>query len=308
MGVSLSTNLFFDKATNQLQTVQSNLATSQEQLSTGLKVNRPSDAPDKASLLTNLISQVERQTSYQNTLKTIDTRLKAQHTSLTNVSEELTRLKELAVQAANDTLSAADRASVAIEMKGIRDQILSLANSQDANNNYIFSGSRVQTPSFGKDATGRVVYQGDQSRMVVAVGDSRRMSMNMPGSDAFKSIVRTNSKGEPQGVDFFQAVDDVVNAVDNNNYSFVQRGIKELDGMQQNISDATAQVGSNMNVVDSQNAVLDEVKLRLQSTLSDIQDLDYTSAITKMNKDQLALQAAQSSFAKLAQESLFKYL
>jgi len=308
MGVSLSTNLFFDKATNQLQTVQSNLATSQEQLSTGLKVNRPSDAPDKASLLTNLISQVDRQTSYQNTLKTIDTRLKAQHTSLTNVSEELTRLKELAVQAANDTLSAADRASVAIEMKGIRDQILSLANSQDANNNYIFSGSRVQTPSFGKDATGRVVYQGDQSRMVVAVGDSRRMSMNMPGSDAFKSIVRTNSKGEPQGVDFFQAVDDVVNAVDNNNYSFVQRGIKELDGMQQNISDATAQVGSNMNVVDSQNAVLDEVKLRLQSTLSDIQDLDYTSAITKMNKDQLALQAAQSSFAKLAQESLFKYL
>ena len=308
MGISLSTNLFFDKATNQLQTVQSNLATTQEQLSTGLKVNRPSDAPDKASLLTNLISQIERQSSYQNTLKTIDTRLEAQHTALTNVSDELTRLKELAVQAANDTLSAADRESVGIEMKGIRDQILSLANSQDANNNYIFSGSRVQTPSFGKDASGRVVYQGDQSRMVVAVGDSRRMSMNMPGSDAFKSIVRINGKGEPEGIDFFQAVDDVVNAFDSNNYSNIQRGIDELDGMQQNISDATAQVGSNMNVVDSQNAVLDEVKLRLQSTLSDIQDLDYTAAITKMNKDQLALQAAQSSFAKLAQESLFKYL
>ena len=163
MGISLSTNLFFDKATNQLQTVQSNLATTQEQLSTGLKVNRPSDAPDKASLLTNLISQIERQSSYQNTLKTIDTRLEAQHTALTNVSDELTRLKELAVQAANDTLSAADRESVGIEMKGIRDQILSLANSQDANNNYIFSGSRVQTPSFGKDASGRVVYQGDQA-------------------------------------------------------------------------------------------------------------------------------------------------
>ncbi|MEY2781932.1 MAG: Flagellar hook-associated protein 3, partial [Pseudomonadota bacterium] len=277
MGISLSTNLFFDKATNQLQTVQSNLATTQEQLSTGLKVNRPSDAPDKASLLTNLISQIERQSSYQNTLKTIDTRLEAQHTALTNVSDELTRLKELAVQAANDTLSAADRESVAIEMKGIRDQILSLANSQDANSNYIFSGSRVQTAPFGKDATGRVVYLGDQSRMVVGVGDSRRMSMNMPGSDAFKSVVRTNSKGEPEGIDFFQSVDDVVNAVDANNYSFIQRGIDEIDGMQQNISDATAQVGSNMNVVDSQNAVLDEVKLRLQSTLSDIQDLDYTA-------------------------------
>ena len=204
MGVSLSTNLFFDKATNQLQTVQSNLATSQEQMSTGLKVNRPSDAPDKASLLSNLISQIERQSSYQNTLKTINTRLEAQHTSLTNVSEELTRLKELAVQAANDTLSAADRQSVAIEMKGIRDQILSLANSQDSNSNYIFSGSRVQTAPFGKDATGRVVYLGDQSRMVVGVGDSRRMSMNMPGSDAFKSVVRTNSKVNQRALIFFR--------------------------------------------------------------------------------------------------------
>jgi flagellar hook-associated protein 3 FlgL len=130
----------------------------------------------------------------------------------------------------------------------------------------------------------------------------------MPGSDAFKSVVRVNSQGDPEGIDFFKSVDDVVNAVVNNDYSLMQRGIDEIDVMQQNISDATAQVGSNMNVVDSQNAVLDEVKLRLQSTLSDIQDLDYTAAITKMNKDQLALQAAQSSFAKLAQESLFKYL
>ncbi len=308
MGISLSTNLFFDKATTQLQTVQSNLATTQEQLSTGLKVNRPSDAPDKASLLTNLISQIERQSSYQNTLKTINTRLEAQHTSLTNVSEELTRFKELTIQAANDTLSVADRQSVGIELKGIRDQLLSLANSQDSNNNYIFSGSRVQTAPFGKDAVGNIVYLGDQSRMVVAVGDSRRMSINMPGSDAFKSVVRVNSQGDPEGIDFFKSVDDVVNAVVNNDYSLMQRGIDEIDVMQQNISDATAQVGSNMNVVDSQNAVLDEVKLRLQSTLSDIQDLDYTAAITKMNKDQLALQAAQSSFAKLAQESLFKYL
>ena len=78
--------------------------------------------------------------------------------------------------------------------------------------------------------------------------------------------------------------------------------------LQQGIIDANAQVGTDMNVVDSQNSVLDEISLRLKTTLSDVQDLDYTEAITKMNKDQLALEAAQSSFAKISKLTLFSYI
>jgi flagellar hook-associated protein 3 FlgL len=57
-----------------------------------------------------------------------------------------------------------------------------------------------------------------------------------------------------------------------------------------------------------QNSVLDEVVLRLKATRSDVEDLDYTEAITRMNKDQLALQAAQSGFSKISQLSLFNYI
>jgi flagellar hook-associated protein 3 FlgL len=78
--------------------------------------------------------------------------------------------------------------------------------------------------------------------------------------------------------------------------------------MQQGVSEATAQVGADLNVVDAQKNVLDEVKLRLKTTLSSVQDLDYTEAITRMNRDQLALEAAQSSFAKISKLSLFNYL
>lgn len=88
----------------------------------------------------------------------------------------------------------------------------------------------------------------------------------------------------------------------------MQRGIAEMDTLQQGVSNAIAQIGTDMNVVDMQNNVLDEVTLRLKITKSDAEDLDYTSAITKMNKDQLALEAAQSSFAKISQLSLFKYM
>jgi len=306
--MKISTTLYFDRATQQLGDVQGELAKTQEQLSTGKQIVKPSDSPDKASLVTRLESELARQAGYQNTLKTVNTRLQASETVLKNTSDVLVRIKEISIQAASDTLSPADRQSIALEISSLKDQMLSLANAQDTNGNYLFSGSRVGSPAFSKDSKGHVVYQGDESRMKVAVGDNRRMNLNMPGSDAFVKVVRDDGKGNKVGVGFFQAIDDLANAVKNSNHTNMQRGIADIDSLQQGVSDATAQIGTDMNVVDMQNSVLDEITLRLKITKSDAEDLDYTSAITKMNKDQLALEAAQSSFAKISQLSLFKYM
>ncbi len=306
--MKISTTLYFDRATQQLGNVQGELARTQEQLSTGKQIVKPSDSPDKASLVTRLESELARQASYQNTLKSVNTRLQSEETALKNTSDVLLRIKELSIQAASDSLAPADRQSLALEVTSLKEQILSLANTQDTNGNYLFSGSRVGQPAFGQDASGQVVYQGDQARMKVAVGDNRRMNMNMPGSDAFVKVVRTDSKGQKTAIGFFQALDDLSNAIKNSDHTKMQTGIAEIDSLQQGTSDALAQVGTDMNVVDMQNSVLDEVTLRLKTTKSDTEDLDYTSAITKMNKDQLALEAAQSSFAKISQLSLFKYM
>ena len=306
--MKVSTALFFDNATTQLGNVQNELSKTQEQLSTGKQIVRPSDAPDKAALVTRLNSELARQTSYQNTLKSVNTRLQSEETALTNASDVLTKMKELAIQASNDTLSSADRLTIAQQLSSLREQALSLANSQDSNGNYLFAGSRVGQPAFGPDPSGHIVYQGDQSRMDVAVGDSRRMSLNTPGSDAFTKVVRDDGKGGQTGVGFFQAMDDLVAAVQTSDRVNMQRGISELDTLQQGVSNATAKVGSDMNVVDMQNSVLDSITLSLKTTKSDSEDLDYTSAVTKMSKDQLALEAAQSSFAKISAMSLFKFL
>ena len=306
--MKISTTLYFDRATQQLGDVQGELAKTQEQLSTGKQIVKPSDAPDKASLVTRLDSELARQSSYQNTLKSVNTRLQAEETVLNNTSDVLVRMKELSTQAASDTLSAADRQSISLEISSLKEQVLSLANTQDTNGNYLFSGSRVGNPAFSKDAKGQVVYQGDESRMKVAVGDNRRMNLNMPGSDAFTKVIRDDGIGGKVGVGFFQVIDDLANAVKNSDHTKIQAGISEIDTLQQGVSDAVAQIGTDMNVVDMQNSVLDEITLRLKTTKSDAEDLDYTSAITKMNKDQLALEAAQSSFAKISQLSLFKYM
>ncbi len=306
--MKISTSLYFDRSTQQLGNVQAKLTKVQEQLSTGLQIVKPSDAPDKASLVTRLESELARQSGYQDTLKSVNVRLTAEETALKNTSDVMYRIKELAVQAASDTLGAQDRQSIALELGTLRDQILSMSNSQDSNGNYLFSGSRAGEPAFSQNSDGRVVYQGDHSRMKVNVGDNRRMNLNLPGSDVFTRVVRDDGKGNKVGVDFFQALDDLTAAVKGADRTKIQRGIAEVDTLQGGISEGLGQIGADLSVVDMQTNVLDQVVLRLQTTRSDIEDLDYTEAITRMNKDQLSLEAAQSSFAKISQLSLFKFL
>ena len=306
--MKISTTLYFDRATQQMSNSQNELSKTQEQLSTGKQIVKPSDAPDKAALVTRLESELARQTGYQNTLKAVNVRLTAEETALKNTSDVMYRIKELSVQAANATLSSQDRQSISLEINTLKDQVLSLANSQDSNGNYLFSGSKTTQPAFSKDSSGRVLYQGDQARMKVNVGDSRRMNLNMPGSDAYVRVVRVDGKGGKTGIDFFQSLDDLAKAVQTGDVTNIQRGLGEVDTLQNGISEGLGQVGADLTVVDMQNNVLDQVVLQLKSTRSDVEDLDYTSAVTKMNKDQLALEAAQSSFSKISQLSLFKYL
>ena len=144
--------------------------------------------------------------------------------------------------------------------------------------------------------------------MKVNVGDSRRINLNIPGSDVYTRVIRDDGQGGRVGVDFFQSLEDLVNAVKSGDATTMQRGIAEVDTLQNGISEGLGQIGADLTVVDMQNAVLDQVVLRLKTSRSDVEDLDYTEAITRMNKDQLALEAAQSSFAKISQLSLFKFL
>jgi flagellar hook-associated protein 3 FlgL len=87
MSMKVSTSMFFDKASNMLSNVQGSLAKTQEQLSTGKQIIKPSDVPEKAAVVTRLESELARQASYQNSLKTVDIRLKSEETALTNSSD-----------------------------------------------------------------------------------------------------------------------------------------------------------------------------------------------------------------------------
>jgi len=306
--MKISTTYLYDRAVNQMTTSQSNLAKSQAQLSSGKNILRPSDAPEDAVSIQRLKSVIARQESFEQAIQTTENRLKTEETALEGVSNLLTRLKELAIQASNDTNGPKDREIIAIEMQGLQEDLLSFANTRDANGAYLFSGSRVFTPAFAQQPDGEVIYQGDETVNLVDVGDQRQLGANRTGTQVFDRVVRTNPNGTQFGVSFFQSVNDLVAAVRSSDRENMNRGIAELTDLSDSVSLSIARVGSDMNVVSGQRAVLEETKLQLQTVLSAAEDLDYTEAVTKMQKQMLALEASQASFAQISRLSLFEYI
>ncbi|MCX7240554.1 MAG: flagellar hook-associated protein FlgL [Burkholderiales bacterium] len=306
--MQISTNYLFDRASAQMSQLQNDLAKSQAQISAQKQVLNPSDAPDQAASITRLKSVIGRNDNYASALDTVQARLETESTTLSSASDVLIRIKELAIQANNGTQGSTSRAAIATEMQGLRDQLLSLANSTDTTGNYVFSGSKVRTPAFTADSTGAVSYQGDQTRMHVAVGDQRTIAVNRPGTNAFVRVVRTAAGGTTPGTGFFQSIDDLIKGVKDGTSTVMQRGLTEMDALHQGVVLAQAEAGTDLKVVDQQRAVLDDTKLTLKTVLSNVEDLDMATAITNMQKLMLSLEAAQSSFAKVSQLSLFKYL
>ncbi len=306
--MQVSTSLMFERAITQMGITQDRLSKTQTQLTTTKQINKPSDAPDQAATITRLKSAIDRQNSYVSTINSVKDKLSQQETAANNATDVLVRLKELSVQAANDTYSPADRKSIGIEVRQLRDQLLSLANTQDVNGNFIFSGSRVGKQAFASDENGKLIYQGDQTVSSTGVGDQSAVDINRSGTNPFDKIVRVDDNNKKTAVGFFQVIDDLSAALQTNDSGSIKRAVGEVQTLQQGLSDSLASIGAATNKIDNQASLAEENILRMKTTLSQVEDTDYTKAITNMNKDMLALQAAQSSFAKISQLNLFDYI
>ncbi len=306
--MKVSTSLFFDRSVNQMVSGQSQLAKTQTRLSSGKEVVNPSDAPDQATAIQRIKSVLKRQESFASNIEGARNRLTAEETALKGASDVLTRIKELSIQAANGTLGPRDKELVAIEVEGLTEDLLSLANTQDVDDNYVFSGSRVQIQPFQTTSSGGAVYFGDETRNEVQVSEQRYIRFNRTGTDVFNRVIRESDSGETSGKGFFEALLELSEGIRDSDTKAINQGIDDLDQASFNIAVATAQVGSEMASVNTQRDVNEETVLQLQTILSNIEDLDYSKAVTQMQKDMLALQATQSSFSQISNLTLFNYI
>ena len=194
--MKISTTLSFQRSLDSMQETQAQVAKTREQLASGKAIVRPSDDTMTVSSIENLDRAITKEETYQVIMGQLKDRYQLEETALTNGSDLLVRIKELALQGANATLSAKDREIIAVEVKGLRDELLSIANSRDEHGNSVFAGGNSEVTAFQTQTDGSVVYKGDARQTLVSVSDSRQLGKNRNGLDVFSSAER-NVAGTP---------------------------------------------------------------------------------------------------------------
>jgi len=188
--MKISTALSFQRSLNTMQETSAQVAKTREQLATGKEIVRPSDDTMKVTTIENLDRAIAKEDTYQALMGGLKDRYQLEETALTNGSDILVRVKELALQGANATLSAKDREIIAVEVQGLRDELLSIANTRDATGNSIFAGGNTEVMAFQTQDDGSVLYQGDARQTLVNVSNERQLGKNRNGLDVFSSTDR----------------------------------------------------------------------------------------------------------------------
>lgn len=199
--MKISNSYMFDQATKNIQTAQSDVSKSRERIASGKSLVRPSDDTGKLRSIEILKSQQRKIESYDKSMNYLMDRFQLEESVLGSASDILIRLKDLAIQASNDSMVASDRDIIATEVESLRDELLAIANTRDVEGNYIFSGSKSDTQPFLMDqATEVVQYAGDNRRLFTAVSDSRTLESNTDGTQVFKPINRTTTTFDLKGI------------------------------------------------------------------------------------------------------------
>ena len=184
----ISTSWIFQQGVNAMLDQQSTLAKTQQQLATGQRILTPSDDPSASTRVLELDQLIDTTKQYQRNSDYAETRLKLEETVLSDVGDVLQRIRELAVRANNDTLSAGDRNAIAKEVRINLDALLQLSNSKDATGEYLFAGNRVATEPFIDNGAGNYSYDGDQGVRKLQIGPSRQVSVGDAGDNVFMKV------------------------------------------------------------------------------------------------------------------------
>jgi flagellar hook-associated protein 3 FlgL len=176
---------------NALETAQRRLADTQNQVSTGRRINKPSDDPLAAARIGQLDASLARLDQYQANGIVARNQLGLEEEALASVIDNLQRVRELAINANNATLDNSNRAAIAAELRQRLDGVLALANTTDASGRFLVAGFSEGTQPFVVTAAG-VAYTGDQGQRSVQVSDERLVAVNDSGAAVFQRIPSGN--------------------------------------------------------------------------------------------------------------------
>ncbi|MGE0799188.1 MAG: flagellar hook-associated protein FlgL [Lautropia sp.] len=277
----------------------------QQQITTGKRINQASDDPVAAAESERIRSTLVTLGIEQRMMTHATAMLGQADGALASGAELLQSARELLVGAGNGSYGPEDRAIIALQLTGIRDELLSVANQSDGAGGYVFGGQGSATPPF--TTAGTPLYQANAGTQQTGIGMS--FDTTVDGSRVFIG----DGAGATTG-SIFASLDTIIGqlrdpALDNATLrTALDTALAATDASLGRVSTARTEVGEQLRALESRGRLIESGELRATGRLSEIADTDYAAAISEMQTHQLAINAAMQTYAQIARLSLFDYL
>ncbi len=301
----IATSQFQATMTRSLQYNQGQLSSLSAQMSSGNKIQVPSDDPVTAVRLSRLNREEAILGQYQDNIGAIKIRLSSNETYLQSMVNDITQAHDQLVLAADGSNTGDDLKSMTTTLSALRDSLLYSANEKDQEGNYVFSGTATTTPAITYDALApvgsRYTFTGNtnQQKSVVGNGISQTVNVDVSGLEALLNKLDTTVDALSQPT--VNPTDPAVQAAINDSMDSASNTLELVAGK-------IASFGGAQNVMDTLNGNHANVSLSNQNAIFELNSLDYGQATVALNGYNTALQASYKAYAKISGLSLFNIL
>ena len=291
----ITLGMMADQSLRSIEANQARVAALQQQITSGSRITKPSDDPMGAAQALSLQESLDQSTQYGRNIDQASSWLNASDAALSSVTDALHRSRELAVQAANDTINGSDRSAIQAEISQLQQHVLDLSHSKYGAY-YLFSGTRSDQPGFtqASPSTTAGAYQGSLGQIQREISPGVTMAVNVDPTTTFDPL--------------FTALNQLQAGLTTGSTVGVQASIGLLDTALDAVSTSRAQLGARTNRLDSLQQRNSAVSVNLTGLLSNVKDVDMAQAITSFSMAQTVYQASLKASAQTLQTSLLDYL
>lgn len=274
---------------------------SQTQLSTGKKINQPSDDPAGVVKSLRLRTVINEGEQYLENINEGLNFMETTDTALGNVNEVLQRVRELTVQAANGSNAEQDIEAIVTEVDELIEQLKVIANSTYGSK-YIFAGTNVtQAPCEGD------YWKGNEEYLQVEIGIGVKIPINLNLKDFFGNPGGLDTLGNPDG-GLFDVLYTLKDAMQNGDVEQVDDMLASIDDKIDELLSERAKVGARTNRIELQQNRLEEGQISVTGLLAEVEDADMEEVIMNLQMQENVYRASLAAGARIIQPSLVDFL
>jgi flagellar hook-associated protein 3 FlgL len=292
-GFRITQRLMTQHSLTSVQSSLNRLSASQDRLSSGKAISRPSDSPSGTNDAMRLRAALAAGDQYVTNAQDGDSWLNDTDSTLSSMLTSVQKVRDLMVQGATTGNAGPDsQAAIATEMSEIRKGLIQEANTQHLGRP-LFGGTTSGTVAYDTDGT----FVGDTNPVNRRIGEGTDVAVNVTGPEAF-------STGDD---DLFSMINDAVDAL-GTDPSALSGMLDRVDAIAKRMTSALSRVGTRTVQVEGALNTLATTSLNNKTSLSNVENVDIAQAIMDVQFQTVSYQAALGATSKVIQPSLLDFL